>query len=600
MNRSAPMRRTGSCARGMGRGVLWSACLLLLGGTLVGAGCSSTPEKKKVSAPAARYPTLPPKQNVPAFMKGTVFELADVDNKVPYLVSGYGLAMGLPGTGNNSGTPLSVRNYMVDEMVRHGFGSKSSEFEKLTPERVLQDPRSAMVEVYAYLPPGARAGQRMDIFVQAVTGSLTKSLARGVLYQTDLKVEGVDPLHPKGRVNVFAKAKGPIFVDPTYAKDGSTTRPAVRGNLRSGVVMNGGMVMLDRPLWLRLRAPQISVARTMEMRVDQRFQDEQASKTEDEGLVYVFVPKSFNGDWEHFMGVVTHLYLNGAPGFGTVKAKELAQEALKPDALLQDISYCWEGIGQDALPFIQPLYGHAGPEVAFAAARAGACIRDAAAEQALMEMARVEGHPFQLNAVKTLGALGESTRITRMLTELLGSKNALVRVEAYRILAEQESPAIISRPVRDLFVIDRVPCEGAPMIYASRSGVPRIALFGQTLSLKLPIMFSAMDHQFTISTPPDGRAIVLFDRTDPSKQAGIERRMRPDVYEMIWRLAGGTDDGFAFGYSDLVGILQALSDRQHIAANFVLQDLPHMQDEIEDAPPIAEPGEEPVTAGVIK
>src|SRR5262249_50665723 len=156
----------------------------------------------------------------------------------------------------------------------------------------------------------------------------------------------------------------------------------------------------------------------------------------------------YKGDWEHFVGVCTHLYMDGSPGVAPFKAKMLAEEAVKPDALLQDISYCWEALGPDALPFIRPLYTNSSGDVSFAAARAGVYIGDSAAEDALLEIARTDGHTFQLNAVKILGSLNGSTRMDRMLAELLSAQNALVRIEAYRALTEHGSPAIISRQVK--------------------------------------------------------------------------------------------------------------------------------------------------------
>ena len=50
---------------------------------------------------------------------------------------------------------------------------------------------------------------------------------------------------------------------------------------------------------------------------------------------------------------------------------------------------------------------------------------------------------------------------------------------------------------------------------------------------------------------------------------------------------------FGIGYSDLVGILQGLSNGKHIPAAFVLQDAPGVKGEIEEAPPIVDPKGQP-------
>lgn len=563
--------------------------LLALATLFAAPGCSDSDKKKKEVLPPL-YPQLPPRKNLPEFMKGTVFEFTEVQNNEPYPVSGYGLVVGLTGAGDNLGlTPLAVRNHMIDEMVRHGFGGQDDRLKNYRPADMLRDPRVAIAEVFAFLPVGARAGQRTDAYVRAVEGSTTPSLARGNLYLTNLYVDGVDPIHPKGKVNVYAKVRGSIFVNPGYTSSVPSTQANAQASLRAGVIMNGAVVMADRPINLRLRTAQLSIARAIEMRIDQRYQNETVAKTQDEGIVQLLVPPDYKGDWEHFIGVINHMYLDPTPALVPIKAKQLIEEAQKPDAPLMDISYCWEAMGSAVAPFIQPLYTHSSPDIAFAAARAGAFVRDPAAEEAIADMAKHEGHPFQLNAAKTLAALPQSPRIDRMLSELLLVKNALVRIEAYQVLAEHDSPSIISTTVRDAFIIDRIPGQGSPLVYATRTGTPRIALFGNDLALKTPIVFRTLEDRLTItSTPGHANVVTIFDRTVDIK--GKTAQSRTDVHELLYRLGGGSDDGFKFVYSELLGIIQALADGRHIPAAFVLQDLPALQDAIEGAPPLQPDG----------
>lgn len=585
MTRRSPVRRK------LRLGLILLSTALSVGAGLAGCSSNSSSGRKKAVMPPSRYEVRPPKE-VPAFMQGTIYEVADVEERQPYLVSGFGLVAGLDGTADNDGTPMAVRQYVQDEMWRHGFGSTNRGLQHLQPETVLRSGQAAIAEVYGFIPPGARAGQRMDVLVRAVDGSETTSLARGTLFRTSLFINGVDYINPRGKVNVFGRAEGPLFVNPVYMSSSRTpsTRPSsTSANLRNGTIMNGGHVIEDRPLFVRVRSPQLSVARAIELRINHQFQDNSVARTRDEAIVYAFVPRQYDGDWEHFVGVMTHLYLDTTPGSGALRAKMLAEEAVKPDAKLMDISYCWEGLSKEAIPAIQPLYTHHGADVAYAAARAGAFVGDYAAEEALADMARSDAHPFQLNAVQTLGQLAPSTRIDRVLAEVLESKNTLARIAAYDVLAEHESPVILSKQVGQ-FTIDRVLCEGEPLVYATRTGQPRIAIFGKTVSIRTPIMFRTLEDRFTISTGEAG-TLTMFDRTsDPS---GVTVRMRPDVMEMIYRLGGGTEDRLRFGYADIVGILQGLSEGRHLAANFVLQDLPGLQEAIEDAPPIIEPAGPP-------
>src|SRR5690349_15053688 len=367
---------------------------LLICGALVVAvgvgGCSSKPKvNQKIKIPP-RYTMLPAKK-VPAIFKDTVYEKCDLINTEPFLVSGYGFVSNLSGTGDSS-APNAVREYMVKEMIKHKWDSSLTNLRTPTPEEAMRDPRNAIVQVDGFLPPGVRKGQRFDIQVSAIPDNATSSLAQGDLFQTELRIMGANPLDPGGSVNVFARAEGPIFVNPAYAlKTDIETDPAARRSLRMGLIMNGARSLEDRPLGLRLRQPSMRMSRYIEQRIDQRLQEirpDVIAAAQDEGIVHLYVPGGLNGDWEHFAGLVNFIYLNNTPEFAAVKARQLADEAVKPNAPLLEISYAWEGLGKNALPVLheRDLLSHANPDIAFAAARAAAYLGDSAAPQALIDM----------------------------------------------------------------------------------------------------------------------------------------------------------------------------------------------------------------------
>ena len=592
----APPRRTCRCA--------FALSAALLASFLVSVGCST---RKKAPAPVTRYQALPPKE-VPAFLRGTIFERSDLVDLDPLVISGFGLVVNLEGTGDNTQVPTPVRTYMVREMVKRGFGSKLLPgFERTSPEDVLRDPRTAIVRADAIIPPGARRGEFIDVRVTTLPGSNTSSLSHGILYRTELKIGGANPMAPGETINVIALAQGPVLVNPAYALSTRHEDPAARRSLRTGWVLDGGQLQEPRPLTLRLRQPDRRIARLTEGRIDNRFsiyKDDLRDRTaaaQDEAIVRVSIPPRFRGDWNHFSGLMLHLYYDSSPQFVAQKAQELAQEAVLPNAPLLNISYCWEGLGAKALPFITPLMTHEKPEVAFAAARAAAFLGDASAPLALAAMARSDQHPFQLNAVQALGALDPSPAISGMLRQLLESNQNTVRIEAYRVLAAQRDSAVISQVVDERFVLDIVPSGGEPLVYATRSGIPRIALIGPRPTLAQPFVYTTMDDRLTLTSNRDGQAITLFFR--PGRGETPARVLsRADLAEVIARLGGDQRAGSAalkFTYGDIVAILQELCDQKHVVAStasrsqstparFVLQQPPAVAEAILEAPVIPE------------
>jgi hypothetical protein len=602
------------------------AAFLLAAGlaTVAVVGCSSEPKvDKKVQIPA-RYTALPAKK-VPDVFKDTVYEKCDLINTEPFLVNGYGFVSNLDGTGSCE-APNAVRDYMVKEMMKHKWDSRLSGIRTPSPEEAMRDPRNAIVQVDGYLPPGVRKGQRFDIQVSALADSATTSLAQGDLFQTELRIRGADPIDPGGSVNVFARAEGPVFVNPEYALKADLESDAgARRSLRLGLIMNGARSLEDRPLGLRLRQPSNRTSRYIEQRIDQRLQEirpDTIAAAQDEGIVHVYVPAGLNGDWEHFAGLVNFLYLNNSPEFAAQKARQLADEAVKPGAPLQEISYAWEGLAKAALPVLREreLMTHANPDIAYAAARAAACLNDAAGQQALVNIARTAGHKFQVNAVRVLGTMPSSPSINEALRPLLDSDENLVRLETYRTLARNKDSAVFSTPVRGGpekggFTLDVVRSSAPPVIYATQRGEPRIAVLGTRVGVNMPITFITLDNRLSISSNDDARSVTVFYRPR-IPESGVSRRYlgmadpvsvrsNPDIAEIIARLGGEGGEGrkgstLDFNYAEILSILSVLTQNRQLSAyanggqrapaSFILEELPRVQDEIYNAPPIPEQG----------
>src|SRR5688500_10865508 len=155
-----------------------------LSAALLAAGCQKQPEQKV--QPLIKYPELAKKENVPEFMRGSIWELTERTNDEPYVAASYGLVGRLRGTGDSTAS-LPVRRWMEKEMVRHGYGSKLQPgFEHVGAEQILRDPGYAIVRVDGLIPPGARKDEFFDVSVSALPGNKTSSLSGGLLFLSDL------------------------------------------------------------------------------------------------------------------------------------------------------------------------------------------------------------------------------------------------------------------------------------------------------------------------------------------------------------------------------------------------------------------------------
>ena len=175
-----------------------------------------------------------------------VKDLTRIDGVRSNQLVGYGLVVGLNGTGDGSGaaTVQSLRNMLSKLGVN------------IPPEVNLQAKNAAIVALHAELPPFARAGMKIDVTLSSLGSS--KSLRGGSLLMTPLK--GADN-------NIYAIAQGSVVVSGFGAEGGDGSRITV--NVPSvGRILNGATVEkniftpfgLNREVVLNLNQPDFTTA----------------------------------------------------------------------------------------------------------------------------------------------------------------------------------------------------------------------------------------------------------------------------------------------------------------------------------------------------
>ncbi|MFO7594828.1 MAG: flagellar basal body P-ring protein FlgI [Desulfocurvibacter africanus] len=137
---------------------------------------------------------------------------------------GYGLVVGLAGTGDNRGSAFTIQS-MVNMLERMGV---RVEQENLKPKNV------AAVMVTANLPSSSRPGARLDATISSLGDA--KSLLGGVLMLTPMR--GVDG-------NVYALAQGPLTVGGYSA--GGEAASATSNIPTVGIIPHGATVERQVP-----------------------------------------------------------------------------------------------------------------------------------------------------------------------------------------------------------------------------------------------------------------------------------------------------------------------------------------------------------------
>ncbi|MBA3974765.1 MAG: flagellar biosynthesis protein FlgA [Candidatus Solibacter sp.] len=219
-------------------------------------------------------------------------ELAAIEGVRDNQILGYGLVVGLNGTGDKRQTFFSAQT-LANMLDRMGV--------QVTPTAILVR-NTAAVMVTANLPPFAQPGTRIDIHVAAI-GDAT-NLQGGMLLLTPLKASD-------GRV--FAAAQGPV-VTGGFAAGGGGNRTVVN-HPTAGRVPDGGIVeqappsvASDGPVRLQLRRADFTTAARLAQAVNKAFSGGVA-KPANAGLVEVDVPADWAERRVEFIATIENLTL---------------------------------------------------------------------------------------------------------------------------------------------------------------------------------------------------------------------------------------------------------------------------------------------------
>lgn len=206
---------------------------------------------------------------------------------------GYGLVVGLDGTGDNSDfTSQSFKTMLT------GLGVQLPDGVSASSKNV------AAVAINAVLPPFSKPGQQIDITVSSIGNS--KSLRGGTLLMSQLK--GIDG-------NVYAIAQGNLVVGGFGAEGSDGSRIKVNVPV-VGRIPNGGTIEVASPSVLRnnptvsylLNRPDFTTAKRMADAIN-NYLGPDTAKPQDAGTVNVKMPVDM-GDKVNFLSALENVKLS--------------------------------------------------------------------------------------------------------------------------------------------------------------------------------------------------------------------------------------------------------------------------------------------------
>ncbi|TWA64356.1 flagellar P-ring protein precursor FlgI [Azospirillum brasilense] len=216
-------------------------------------------------------------------------DVVDVEGVRDNMLIGYGLVVGLNGTGDSLNNSPFTEQSLVGMLERMGVNTRGTN---------LRTKNVAAVMVTATLPPYSAQGTRIDATVSAMGDS--KSLLGGTLLVTPLL--GADG-------EVYAVAQGPIAVSGFSAQGQGAS--VTRGVPTSGRISSGAIVereiqfsLAELPvLRLSLRNPDFTTAQRVATAINIQLRGNRAQAT-DPASVLLSVPEARRGD---IVGLITEI-----------------------------------------------------------------------------------------------------------------------------------------------------------------------------------------------------------------------------------------------------------------------------------------------------
>jgi len=506
-------------------------------------------------------PPLQMQQPVKIAPDSTIGSLVEVFAPGVIPVEGYGLVGGLKGTGSSE-CPPQIRRYLKQYILAQ------LPRDEMDVDELIDSKDTAVVHLYALMPTAVTKNQRFDVKVQALPGSQTTSLEDGWLYRAELKRARTFGLSTR----ILATVQGPVFIDTI---DTSQT------DKLTGYVLAGGRVRHTYHIRLALRKRDYLVARRISDILNTRFGDSTAQAVSPE-LVELRIPLEYAEQKDRFIDLVKAMYLVSNPQLTRRRVEKFVKKlASNQDRYASEIAL--EAIGGASLNALEPLLKSPDDEVRLRAARCFLHLGSDKGFGVLQAMALDRSCPYRIEALQAITSAAKHGKAAYVARKLLRDDSFEVRFAAYEQLRKMDDITISRELIGGKFYLERIAQGAHKDIFVSRSGQPRIVLFGVPIQCRQDIFVQSPDATVTINARP-GQQYVSLIRKVPNLPHVVTLRSSYQLSDIIRKLGEEPlikkgvvlREGLNVSYADTIALIKAMCDSGVVDAHFQAGPLPQI------------------------
>jgi hypothetical protein len=489
-----------------------------------------------------------------ADLGATIGSLVKVIAPEPIPVEGFGLVVGLVGTGSAE-CPPEIRAYLRQYILKQ-LSPRSG----VNVDEFISSPDTAVVSVEGVIPAIASKNQYFDVKVTALPSTQTTSLDRGRLFTAELRVPGRFGV----KTRILADAEGPVYIDKI---DNSTV------DKRTGYILAGGKVLNEYKITLLLNRPDFRMANRIRNLINGRFGDD-AAKGVLSDRIDLIAPPRYKEQKQRFISIVTAMYFTQDPKINKERIKTYVERLSgSGDAYSSEIAL--EAIGNQCLGDLGVLLDSADEKVRLHAAR---CMLNLGSDDGLAALRRIaqdKESAYRIEALESIATGARRNDAVSISRKLLRDDDFQIRLAAYEQLRKLDDVAITQEFIGRNFYLEQVSQTGHKAVFVSRSGQPRIVIFGAPIYCTGNIFVQSQDGDIVVNAPA-GQQYVNIIRKHPKRPDVIAQlRSSFEVGDIIRTLCNEPpqkeDDvrgGLGVSYADAAAILKKICDMDVVDAEF--------------------------------
>ncbi|MBN2180700.1 MAG: flagellar basal body P-ring protein FlgI [Sedimentisphaerales bacterium] len=475
-------------------------------------------------------------------------------------IEGYGLVGGLKGTGSME-CPSQIRNYLIRYMMKEVPNNTLS-----TADKLLDSTDTAVVLIEAVMPVIDAKDRYFDVVVSALPGTQTTSLEGGWLFPAEMKIKGSFGI----TTDVLADVEGPVFTDKIDTRN---------IDKRTGYILGGGKCLTEYKVGLVLKKPDFELTNDIRNRLNGRF-GRDVARAVLRGRIEVTVPAKYQEQKGKFISIIREMYLYDTPEANRARIDMLIRQlAISPES--DEIENALEAIGNGSLAGLVSLLNESDERVRLRAARCMLSLGNNTGLQTLRQIALDRRSAYRLQALDALVTNAGSEAASSVARAMLGDEDMNIRIAAYEQLRKLDDFAVTSEIIDRSFFLEQIGRSERKTIFVTRSGQPRIVLFGAPIYCNRDIFVQSPDGQLTINAAA-GQENVLLIRSHPKRTGVItQAKSSYDLGDIVRTFCmesvteGRTGrGGLGVSYAEIIALLKKMSDKGAINAEFHAGPLP--------------------------